>query len=155
MDNKYYLAIETKPNNYFPINLLDVKIFNGTTSDNLETLDRLTLNFTKEEIMTSIKEANLLEIDMDMPLIVIYYEKDKKRKINALTKDYSFDMWDNMSRNYDNKNYVNKIINFLTNNISEEEINKIKSVSNKQEFLLEISKLEYKVQRKLYFYLYA
>lgn len=155
MDNKYYLAIETKPNNYFPINLLDVKIFNGTTSDNLETLDRLTLNFTKEEIMTSIKEANLLEIDMDMPLIIIYYEKDKKRKINALTKDYSFDMWDNMSRNYDNKNYVNKIINFLTNNISEEEINKIKSVSNKQDFLLEISKLEYKVQRKLYFYLYA
>lgn len=155
MDNKYYLAIETKPNNYFPIDLLDVKIFNGVTSDNLETLDRLTLNFTKEEIMTSIKEANLLEIDMDMPLIVIYYEKDKKRKINALTKDCSFDMWDNISKNYDNKNYVNKIINFLTNNITEEEINKLKNTSNKQEFLLEISKLEYKVQRKLYFYLYA
>ena len=51
MENKYYLAVEVKPKNYFPINLLDLKISNHFTTTNLEELDAFTLKFSKKEIM--------------------------------------------------------------------------------------------------------
>lgn len=153
MENKYYLAVETKTNNYFPINLLDLKIFSKNPAK-IEELDSLTLKYTKEEIMDAIKEANLLEVNYSMPLIIIYVEKDKTRKVEALTKDYTFDMWENLKNNYLDKNYCNKIINFLNNKISEEELSIIKQNKGDIKFLKAINNLSYFVQRKLYFYLY-
>ena len=44
-----------------------------TTISSLEELDAFTLKFTKKEIIDSIKEANLLEINNTMPLVIIYY----------------------------------------------------------------------------------
>ena len=92
MENKYSLAIMIKPKNYFPINISDLKLgdFNIT---NLEELDNFTLKFTSKEIKKAIMDANLLDITEDMPLVVIYYEKEVLRNIKALTKDISFDMW--------------------------------------------------------------
>ncbi len=153
MENKYYLAIETKPNNYFPLNLLDLKIFNKT-SNKIEEIDSLTLKYTKKEIMEAIKEANLLEIDYDMPLVIIYVEKEKTRKVEALTKDNSFDMWNNLKENYQDKNYCNKIINFLNKKITEDTLNTLKNNKGQEMFLKIISELPYLTERKLYFYLY-
>ena len=153
MENKYYLAIETKPNNYFPLNLLDLKIFNKT-SNKIEEIDSLTLKYTKREIMEAIKEANLLEIDYDMPLVIIYVEKEKTRKVEALTKDNSFDMWNNLKENYQDKNYCNKIINFLNKKITEDTLNTLKNNKGQEMFLKIISELPYLTERKLYFYLY-
>lgn len=153
MENKYYLAIETKPNNYFPLNLLDLKIFNKT-SNKIEEIDSLTLKYTKREIMEAIKEANLLEIYYDMPLVIIYVEKEKTRKVEALTKDNSFDMWNNLKENYQDKNYCNRIINFLNNKISEDALNTLKNNKGQEMFLKIISELPYFTERKLYFYLY-
>ncbi|MCI9281472.1 MAG: hypothetical protein HFI49_04390 [Bacilli bacterium] len=153
MENKYYLAIETKPNNYFPLNLLDLKIFNKT-SNKIEEIDSLTLKYTKKEIMEAIKEANLLEIDYDMPLVIIYIEKEKTRKVEALTKDNSFDMWNNLKENYQDKNYCNRIINFLKNKIPEDTLNTLKNNKGQEMFLKIISELPYFTERKLYFYLY-
>lgn len=153
MENKYYLAIETKPNNYFPLNLLDLKIFNKT-SNKIEEIDSLTLKYTKKEIMEAIKEANLLEIDYDMPLVIIYIEKEKTRKVEALTKDNSFDMWNNLKENYQDKNYCNKIINFLNKKITEDTLNTLKNNKGQEMFLKIISELPYLTERKLYFYLY-
>ena len=153
MENKYYLAIETKPNNYFPLNLLDIKLFNKT-SNKIEEIDSLTLKYTKREIMEAIKEANLLEIDYDMPLVIIYVEKEKTRKVEALTKDNSFDMWESLKENYQDKNYCNKIINFLNNKISDDTLNILKNNKGQEEFLKIISELPYFAERKLYFYLY-
>lgn len=153
MENKYYLAIETKPNNYFPLNLLDLKIFNKT-SNKIEEIDSLTLKYTKKEIMEAIKEANLLEIDYDMPLVIIYVEKEKTRKVEALTKDNSFDMWNNLKENYQDKNYCNKIINFLNKRITEDTLNTLKNNKGQEMFLKIISELPYLTERKLYFYLY-
>ena len=153
MENKYYLAIETKPNNYFPLNLLDIKLFNKT-SNKIEEIDSLTLKYTKREIMEAIKEANLLEIDYDMPLVIIYVEKEKTRKVEALTKDNSFDMWNNLKENYQDKNYCNKIINFLNKKITEDTLNTLKNNKWQEMFLKIISELPYLTERKLYFYLY-
>lgn len=153
MENKYYLAIETKPNNYFPLNLLDIKLFNKT-SNKIEEIDSLTLKHTKKEIMEAIKEANLLEIDYDMPLVIIYVEKEKTRKVEALTKDNNFDMWESLKENYRDKNYCNKIINFLNTKISDDTLNILKNNKGQEEFLKIISELPYFTERKLYFYLY-
>lgn len=99
MENKYYLAVEVKPKSYFPINLLDLSIANHFTTTSLEEIDAFTLKFTKKEIMNSIKEANLLDVNDEMPLVVIYYENKYTRKIDALTKDYNYDMWGYLKKN--------------------------------------------------------
>ncbi len=154
MENKYYLAVEVKPKNYFPINLLDLKIANHFTTTSLEELDSFTLKFTKKEIMDSIKEANLLDVKEDMPLVVIYYENKNTRKIEAFTKDYYYNMWDLLKNKYTDKVFMNKVINFLNKKITEEELNKIKNSHTLTDFLNSIGYLPYLVQRKLYFYLY-
>ncbi len=154
MENKYYLAVEVKPKNYFPINLLDLKIANHFTTTSLEELDSFTLKFTKKEIMDSIKEANLLDVKEDMPLVVIYYENKNTRKIEAFTKDYYYNMWDLLKNKYTDKVFMNKVINFLNKKITEEELNKIKNSHTLTDFLNGIGYLPYFVQRKLYFYLY-
>ena len=154
MENKYYLAVEVRPKNYFPINLLDLKISGGFTSTNLEELDAFTLKFTKSEIMKAVKEANLLDVNDDMPLVVIYYENKYTRKIEALTKDYNYDMWKLLNDKYGDKVFLNKIINFLNHKVDEKIIEELKSVQDKINFLKILGTLPYFVQRKLYFYLY-
>lgn len=154
MENKYYLAVEVRPKNYFPINLLDLKISGGFTSTNLEELDAFTLKFTKSEIMNAVKEANLLDVNDDMPLVVIYYENKYTRKIEALTKDYNYDMWKLLNDKYGDKVFLNKIINFLNHKVDEKIIEELKSVQDKIKFLKILGTQPYFVQRKLYFYLY-
>ncbi len=154
MENKYYLAVEVRPKNYFPINLLDLKISGGFTSTNLEELDAFTLKFTKSEIMKAVKEANLLDVNDDMPLVVIYYENKYTRKIEALTKDYNYDMWKLLNDKYGDKVFLNKIINFLNHKVDEKIIEELKSVQDKIKFLKILGTQPYFVQRKLYFYLY-
>lgn len=154
MENKYYLAVEVRPKNYFPINLLDLKISGGFTSTNLEELDAFTLKFTKKQIMDAVKEANLLDVNENMPLVVIYYENKYTRKIEAFTKDYNYDMWKLLNDEYGNKVFLNKIINFLNHKVDKEIVDKLKNVQDKNEFLKILGTLPYFVQRKLYFYLY-
>ncbi len=152
MEDKYYLAIETKPNNYFPINLLDLNIASKNI-DKLEELDAFTSKYSKEELINLIKEANLLEITDNMEVIVIYNEKNVIRKSPVLTKENVYNMWSYLKVNYEDKNFVNKIYNFLKNKIDSESLNKIKNTNNQDSFLKNISSLPYLVQRKLYFYL--
>ena len=154
MENKYYLAVEVKPKNYFPINLLDLKIANHFTTTNLEELDAFTLKFSKKEIMDSIKEANLLEINDSMPLVVIYYENKNTRKIDALVKDNNYDMWSLLKEKYRDKVFVNKVVNFLNKRIDSSVLEKIKNSKSENEFLNNIGYLSYLVQRRLYLYLY-
>lgn len=154
MENKYYLAVETKPKNYFPIDLSNLSISKGFTSFQLAELDSFTLQFTKKEIMDSIKEANLLEIEDSMPLVIIYNEKEMVRKTDVLTKDIQFDLWQDIHKNFENKLYLNKIFNFLNKKIDDEAFNKLRQTQDIEMFLNEINHLPYMIQRKLYFYLY-
>lgn len=154
MENKYYLAVEVKPKNYFPINLLDLKISNHFTTTNLEELDAFTLKFSKKEIIDAIKEANLLEINDSMPLVVIYYENKNTRKIDALVKDNNYDMWSLLKEKYRDKVFVNKVVNFLNKRVDSSVLEKIKGSKNENEFLNNIGYLPYLVQRRLYLYLY-
>ena len=154
MENKYYLAVEVMPKSYFPINLLDLKIAEHFTTTSLEEIDAFTLRFTKKEIMNSIKEANLLEVNDDMSLVVIYYENKYTRKIEALTEDYNYDMWSLLQEKYADKVFRNKIFNFLNKKISDEELLLIKNSKCLEDFLRGIGLLPYMIQRKLYLYLY-
>ena len=88
-----------------------------------------------------------------MPLVVIYYEKNDIRTIPIMSKDLSFDMWKYLKNNYENKNFQNKIYNFLNNKTSID-VAKLKQTNNVSEFLKIITDLPYIIQRKLYFYLY-
>lgn len=154
MENKYYLAIELRPKNYFPINLLDLNIARGFTTTNLEQLDHFTQKFTKKEIMEAVREANLLDIYDDMPLVVIYYENKYTRKIDVLTKDNYYDMWQLLREKYGDKIFLNRIVNFLNHKIDLSFLEQIKKSDNVQDFLSLIGNLSYSVQRKLYLYLY-
>ncbi len=154
MEDKYYLAIETKPKNFFPINLADLNIAKNFTTWKLEELDNFTLKFTEEEIIKSIREANLLDITENMAVVIIYYEKNVVRKAEVLTKEKYYDMWAYLKDNYQNKNLLNKIYNFLNNKVDSEILTKLKNNSNVNDFLNALMKLQYSVQRKLYFYLY-
>lgn len=154
METKYYLAVETKPNNYFPINLLDLNISENFNTTKLTELDLFTSKFTKEEIMNSIKDSNLLDIDFDMPLVVIYNEKGAMRKAPVLLKDNDYDMWKVLEDNFPNKNFTNKIHNFLKTKIDEYTLENIKNAKNSKEFIYAINEMPYTIERKLYFYLY-
>ena len=154
MDNQYYLAVEVKPKNYFPINLLDLKIANHFTTTDLEQLDAFTLQFSKKEILDAIREANLFDVTDSMPLVVIYYENKNTRKMDALTKEYNYDMWGLLKEKYGDKIFLNKVVNFLNKRIDDDILIKIKNCKDKVEFLNLIGYLPYTVQRKLYFYLY-
>ena len=154
MENQYYLAVEVKPKNYFPINLLDLKIANHFITTDLEKLDAFTLQFSKKEILDSIREANLLEVRDSMPLVVIYYENKNTRKVQALTKDYNYDMWGLLKEKYRDKIFLNKVVNFLNKKIDEGTLQEIKNSKDLNTFLSLIGYLPYLVQRKLYFYLY-
>lgn len=155
MENKYYLAIEEKPNNYFPIDLRNLKIFHNRMTTSLEEIDALTLNFTKQEILEAIKEANLLDVRKTMPLVVIYYENKYTRKIEALTKEKKYDMWKLLDEKYQDKVFVNKIVNFLNHKIDDTKLEKLKVSRDKEEFLQVLGNLPYFMQRKLYLYLYG
>ena len=89
-----------------------------------------------------------------MPLVVIYYENKYTRKLEALTKDYNYDMWKLLDERYGDKVFLNKLVNFLNHKIEDELLQKLKNVSSKEEFLKIMGNLSYFVQRKLYFYLY-
>ncbi len=153
MEDTYYLAVETKPNNYFPINLIDLNLIPKNTTTKLEELDKFTLNYTIEELRKAIKESNILDIDDNMPLVIIYNEKHATRKINVLTKDISFDMWKYIKDNFSNKNFLNKVYNFLQNKTSTN-LSAIKNPQDIKEYISNLAKLPYPVTRKLYFYLY-
>ncbi len=154
VENKYYLAIESRPKNYFPINLLDLKIANGFSTTNLESLDAFTQKFSKKEIMDAVRDANLLVVSDDMALVVIYYENKNTRKIDALTKDNYYDMWKMFKEKYNDKVFLNRVVNFLNKKINNESLEKIKNSKNLDDFLEGIVNIPYLVQRKLYLYLY-
>ncbi len=148
MDNKYYIAVEVNHNNYFPLNLADLKITNVFT--NLEEIDKFTKTKTKEEIFALIKEANILEVNDNMALVLIYYEKKEIRKMPVLTKDYLYDLPSLIKNNYHDKNFLNKIYNFLNKSI---DITNLKQAKSYEEFMANILNIDYLNQRKLYFYL--
>ncbi len=154
MEIKYYLAIETKPNNYFPIDLVNLNISHNFNTTKLAELDNFTSKFTKEEIINSIKLANLLDVKDNMPLVIIYNEKGAMRKAPVLTKDNNFDMWNHLRNNFTNKIFINKVYNFLSNKIDEYTLAHIKNAQNSEEFIYAITEMPYNMERKLYFYLY-
>ena len=119
-----------------------------------EELDAFTLKFTKQEIIEAIKEDNLLDIAEPVNLFVIYYENKYTRKIDVLTKDRFYDMWKLLKEKYLDKAFVNKVVNFIRNKVDESMVLNIKNSETANEFLNNIGKLSYLMQRKLYLYLY-
>jgi len=89
-----------------------------------------------------------------MPLVVIYNEKGAMRKIKSLTKDNSFDMWQHLQTNFNDKNFKSKVYNFLANKIDEYTLLNIKNAETPKEYIYAINEMPYNIERKLYFYLY-
>lgn len=152
MHNKYYLAVEVTPKNYFPINLVDLNLSKYPLT-NLNELDAFSLKYTKDELMKIINDANVVDINEDTALVVIYYENKDIRKIPALTKDISFDMWTYLKDNYSDKQFINKVNNFLKTKIENDLFYKLNSSASLEEWIGVINNLSYDVIRKLYFYL--
>ena len=154
MESKYYLAVEINPNNYFPINLKDISLANYDINYDLESIDNFTVKYSINEIKEAINKANILSVNDTMPLVVIYYEKNVVRKTDVLTKEYIYDMTQFIKTNFNNKDFINKIYNFLNNKLKVEDSN-LKKPTDYLEYIKTINNLPYNIKRKLYFYLYG
>ena len=150
MVDKYFLAVKTRPNNYFPLNLEELKKVYLTS---LEELDNFTLQYTLEDIKKFITTNNLLELTENMKLVVIYYEKNEIREMPVLSQDIKFNMWQYLNDNAQNKRVINMIYNFLKNK-TDYDLTPLKNADEGFSLSKFVSNLPYILQRKLYFYLY-
>lgn len=88
-----YLALESKPNSFTPINLFDLDLMaklnesgiNIHDITNLMELDFVLGHFTKQEIVTSINNSNIIPFDFDdtVPMIIL----SGNHKLPLLTKE--------------------------------------------------------------------
>ena len=88
MENKYYLAVEVKPKNYFPIDLLNLKIANSFTSTNLEELDGFRRRIDKyKSIIGSTQDYSFFDNFFEF---TFYFSIFRKSHINMIFFFWSF-----------------------------------------------------------------
>lgn len=166
-DDFPYLVIEKRHNDYIFIDISSLNIFANFKKETLDynglsMLDYLTLNFTVPEIKESILKANVVANEKDVlngHLLI----KIGKYKLPVMTKEvvselnlpkFLLEIFSDESK----KRYLNIIYNKLSSIIKDEslalEIKNTMDTINFKEFYALFSKLDYKEQRELYFYVY-
>lgn len=166
-DNFPYLVIEKRHNDFIflDINSLDIFCTFEKEKLNYQTLDRLdalTLHFDEFQIKEAIIKANIVANEEDVSKGHLFI-KINKQKLPVMTKEVVNELnlpkWFMEIFSDDRKKrYLNIIYNKLSSIIKKEELllaikNSIDLMDFKTFFSL-FSKLTYKAQRELYFYVY-
>lgn len=163
-----YLVIEKRHNDYIFFDISSLNIFANFKKETLDynslsMLDYLTLNFNMQEIKEAIINANVVANEKDVlngQLIV----KMGKYKLPVMTKEVVTEL--NLPKflieifgNENNKRYLNIIYNKLSSIVKDNnlliEIKKSIDLIDYKKFYSLISKIDYKEQRELYFYIYS
>ena len=115
-NKSFVLVLESRPNNFEPIN------WNDSSICELETIDIFSSNFSEEEFRNFLVENNMIEKDVkDAPLQIIYNDRGIRRLSHGLL--YKEDYNDNMSLyietflkdNINDSNLLNNIIQKIIN----------------------------------------
>lgn len=166
-DDFPYLVIEKRHNDFIFLDISSLNIFANFKKESLDyktlsMLDYLTLNFNIQEIKEAIISANVIANEKDVlngQLLI----KMGKYKLPVMTKEVVTAL--NLPKflievfcDQHNKRYLNIIYNKLSaiikNNNLLIEIKKSIDLIDYKTFYSLISKIDYKAQRELYFYVY-
>ena len=156
MDKKsYYLVMENRPGEFIPI---DINILKGNTKplnyQSIEDIDKFTLEYTKDELITMIRHNNLVPLKFLNGKLHVMNEN--KYRYEVFTKDMNFSLDTFLESNIDNKTMMNKFLNIYLK-YSKDNISEIKEAINKKdikEILNIIFKLPYIDVRSVFLYLY-
>lgn len=156
-NNNYYLVFDTKKNGPMPV---DIKLFDSNFDGNLsiENIDKFTVNYSNEELLEIVREANILSDEYLFG--EIYIIDNNRRKFPVILKDtfLNFDLITFLFQNLDNKIVMNQLFNKYSA-IVKNETEYVQTFKNSiesgiiSEIGCHILSLNYLEQRKLMFYI--
>lgn len=145
------------PGDYMLIDISKLDIARGAIPTTLAGIDALTKYFTKAEIISSIKRANIAK-DKYLEGELVIQDNQNHNPLIVIDKDYcnDFDIKSYLKENINNKVFLNKVENKLRNLISADEIADLSSAIKYQDIdtlLILLYNLPYAEFRKFLIYL--
>lgn len=157
-EQKFFLAVLKRPGDYKFIDVSKLKISNGYNPNSLAEIDSFTMDFSIEEIMKSIKEANIVGTDyLEGKLVIQDNQKHKPLKVidKEYVSDFRIDKF--LKERISNKSLMNNIAYKLNTLVEDKNLVEtfkegIKT-NNLMMALNAIFQINYPVQRKFMIYL--
>ena len=109
---KHFLALMKRPGDYSFISVSKLDIADSYSYDSLMNIDRWTMQFTQEEIIESIRRANIVPAEYLMGTLVIQ-DNQKHNPLIVIDKQYydNFKIDDFLHKVISNKLLLNTVIN--------------------------------------------
>lgn len=155
---KHFLALMKRPGDYLFIDISQLDIANGYKPRTLMEIDGFTMYFTKEEIMASIKRANIADAYYVHGKLVIQ-DNQKHNPLEVVDKDLfiNFRVDSYLESKVNDKEIFNKIINKFMGITKDNNLVKLFKTSLENSDLntvIEIlDSMNYLIQRKFVIYL--
>ena len=111
-EQKHFLALMSRPGDYVFIEISKLDIANGYNPSNLGEIDSFTMHFNIDEIMDSIKRANVVsKIYLEGTLVIA--DNQKHNPIQVIDKNYynNFQINEFLNSKLSNKMFINNLIN--------------------------------------------
>lgn len=111
-EQKHFLALMSRPGDYVFIDISKLDIANGYNPSNLGEIDSFTMHFNIDEIMESIKRANVVSQNYLEGILVIA-DNQKHNPLDVIDKKYynNFQINEFLSSKLSNKMFINNIVN--------------------------------------------
>lgn len=155
---KHFLALMVRPGDYVLIDISKLDIARGYEPNELIELDTFTMSFSKEEIIASIKRANIADQRYLNGNLVVQ-DNQKHKPIAVIDRDF----YDNfridlfLKEHMEDKNFMNMIINKFSAIVKDDKITqsfkKTLGINDLIDACNVLFNLPYLVQRKFIVYL--
>lgn len=152
------LAIEERPNSFFPIDIRLLDIGVSSASMTLRDLDHLLFLYPEDFIRQRIKENNIVpESNFEAPFVILYDDdNNKKRKLPIISEESYFhgNLKEQLFGVIENKNIINHLVNkinlLMLDEIQKKELISLLKDGYIEEFFLLCCKLPYGVYRVIF-----
>ena len=153
-EQKHFLSLQARPGDNAYVDISTLRISNGYNPTSLPEIDSFTMNFTYDELINSIKEANIADSNYLSGKLVIT-DNQKHNPLEVITKELfnGFDLYLFLTENADNKNLMNTIYTKYSSIVNDLPLAKMFKNSSTIEMTNMILKLPYLEQRRLLLYL--
>lgn len=158
-NQKYFLALQKRPGDFKFIDISKLNISLGFTPTSLAEIDAFTINYSIEDILKSIKIANIVEEEYQKGTLVIQ-DNQKHNPLKVIDRtyldDFSIDRF--FIENINDKEMMNRIVCKLSSILKEERkipenLKKAIRYKNIDAILAIIFSISYPLERKLMLYL--